>query len=76
MRVLVVGAAAVLLLAGCETMSRSDLVASPQVCVATTLPVYFAEGEAGQTRFQVRSARLSSLAKSGRSSYSTKSLKT
>lgn len=43
----IIGAA--LLLAGCETLSRSDLVAEPQVCVATTLPVYFSEGEAGLT---------------------------
>ena len=48
-----VGWAAVLglAMAGCSTLgtSRADLVQDPQVCVATTLPIYFAEGEAGLT---------------------------
>ena len=51
MRRIVLGALA-LGLAGCETLGmrdRSDLVVDPQVCVHTTLPVYFAEGEAGLT---------------------------
>jgi peptidoglycan-associated lipoprotein len=51
MRRIVLGALA-LGLAGCETLGvrdRSELVLDPQVCVHTTLPVYFAEGEAGLT---------------------------
>ncbi|WP_296818521.1 OmpA family protein [Brevundimonas sp.] len=41
-------------LAGCDTTrslfrDRSELVAEPAVCVATTLPVYFDEGNASLT---------------------------
>lgn len=41
-------------LAGCAGSGlfgdRSELVLDPQVCVLTTVPVYFAEGEAGLSR--------------------------
>lgn len=48
-----VGAAALALAAaGCATLGirdRSELVAEPQVCANTTVPVYFRESEAGLT---------------------------
>ena len=51
MRWIVMGAVA-LGLAGCGTLGvrdRSELVVEPQPCVHTTLPIYFAESEAGLT---------------------------
>ncbi len=55
MRTAIVLGAAALALAGCDTTrglfrDRSDLVADPQVCANTTLPVYFEESQAGLTR--------------------------
>ena len=52
--VMVIGVAA-LTVAGCDTTrslfrDRSELVVDPQVCVNTTLPVYFEESQAGLTR--------------------------
>ena len=51
MRKVLIGAMA-LGLAGCGTLGvrdRSELVVEPQACVHTTLPIYFAECEAGLT---------------------------
>ena len=55
MRTVMVVGVAVVALAGCDTTrglfrERSELVLDPQVCVNTTLPVYFAESQAGLTR--------------------------
>lgn len=51
MRRVMIGALA-LGLTGCGTLGvrdRSELVVEPQPCVHTTLPIYFAESEAGLT---------------------------
>lgn len=51
MRRVLIGAVA-LGLTGCGTLGardRSELVVEPQACVQTTLPIYFAESEAGLT---------------------------
>lgn len=48
----IVLAAVALGVAGCSTLGvgdRSELVIEPQPCVHTTLPIYFAESEAGLT---------------------------
>lgn len=52
MRGLIGLSVAAVALAGCGTLGvrdRGELVVDPQVCVNTTLPVYFAESEAGLT---------------------------
>lgn len=52
MRAGLVFVAAAVAVAGCTTLGvrdRSELVQDPQVCVHRTLPVYFAESEAGLT---------------------------
>lgn len=53
MRIVIATAALAIGVSGCSSfgiLDRSELVAAPQPCAETTLPIYFSEGQARLTR--------------------------